>query len=280
MNFEIKIGIFGGSGFYDLLDDPWEVEVDTPYGKTSDKIMVGELAGKQVAFLPRHGKEHKFPPHKVPCKANLHALKSLGVEYIISPVTTGSLQANIAPGDFVIVDDFFDRTKQRDDTFYHGPKVAHFAFDKPYCEEMRKLAIEACKDAAAESAKKNSEVVWKVHKRGTIVVIEGPRFSSKAESKFFTRQGFSLVNMTHYPEVVLARELGLCYCSIALVTDWDVGLEGEEGVRPVTYQEILKVSRQNIENVKNVIKRMVGEMDVEKKRVCYCARAEEDAVWS
>ena len=216
MQHTAEIGIFGGSGFYDFAEgEVEEIKVDTPYGPPSDKIALMTVAGRRVAFLPRHGRTHSLPPHKVPYKANLWAFQSLGVTRVLSPSAVGSLQAHIAPGDFVINDQFVDRTTGRADTFYDGPLVTHISSAEPYCPQLRALAVAAARQNAIS-----------VHETGTSVVIQGPRFSSKAESRWFTQMGWDIVTMTQYPEVILARELALCYVTISLVTDYDAGRGG------------------------------------------------------
>lgn len=239
------IGVFGGSGFYSLADKVEEVKVETPFGLPSDLIAVAELKGKKVAFLPRHGKKHTIPPHMINFRANLWAMKELEVKKIISPFACGSLQHYIKPGEFVVVDQFVDRTRSRKDTFYDGPRATHISCDDLYCPELRQIA--------AQSIKK---IGVKPHEGGTAVIIQGPRFSSKAESRWFTQMGWQVVTMTQYPENVLARELEMCYCGIALVTDFDVGLVGE-GEEPVSAELVIKTFNQNIENIKKVVFDMI-----------------------
>ncbi len=259
MHHTADIGIFGGSGFYEFAEgDIEEIKVETPYGPPSDLIALMTVAGRRVAFLPRHGKTHALPPHRVPYRANLWALQSLGVSRILSPSAVGSLQAHIKPGDFVINDQFVDRTTGRADTFYDGPIVTHVSSAEPYCPQLRALAIEA--------AKQNGITV---HEAGTSVVIQGPRFSSKAESRWFTQMGWDVVTMTQYPEVILARELALCYVTISLVTDYDAGVVAD--VAAVQTHDVLEVLAQNTANVKNVLKTMLAEMPTE--RACPCADA-------
>ena len=219
-----EIGVFGGSGFYALLDDVERVEVDTPYGPPSDAVHVGTLNGRSVAFLPRHGADHRFPPHQVPYRANVWALREVGAKRILGPCASGSLQAGVAPGDFVVCDQLVDRTSGRDHTFFDGPTINHMSFADPYCPELRAAALAA---GQAEGIT--------VHDGGTVVVVEGPRFSTRAESAWFASAGWSVINMTQYPEAALARELGLCYATVALITDYDVGVEG---VPPVTHHPL------------------------------------------
>lgn len=213
-----EIGVFGGSGLYSMEGATVleEIKVETPFGAPSDLITIVEIARKRVAFLPRHGRKHQYPPHKVPYKANIWAMKALGVERVLAPNAVGSLQRHIKPGDFVICDQFVDRTRHRDDTFFNGPITTHVSTADPYCPQLRAIAIEACRDLGIPH-----------HERGTVVVIEGPRFSTKAESRWFTQMGWEVINMTQYPEVVLAREAELCYVNISIVTDYDTGLVAE-----------------------------------------------------
>lgn len=250
-----EIGIFGGSGFYSMLEKAEEIVVETPYGFPSDKITVGKMGGRKVAFLPRHGKKHQFPPHMIPYRANIWAMKEIGVERILAPCTTGSLQSDIKPGDFVICDQFVDRTIGRKDTFYDGPKAIHISSADPYCPELRAKIIEAARKEDIRA-----------HERGTVVVIQGPRFSSRSESRWFKSQGWGVVNMTQYPEVTLARELEICYANISLVTDFDVWQEN-----PVSADEVVQVFRKNIHIVKRLLTNMIPA--IPKHRKCLCARA-------
>jgi 5'-methylthioadenosine phosphorylase len=249
MEERAEIGVFGGSGFYSFLEDVKEIKVETPYGAPSDMVHLATVNGKRVAFLPRHGRNHELPPHMIPYAANLYAMKELGVTRIIGPSAVGSLQPRIKPGDFVVCDQFVDRTWGRKDTYYDGPIVTHLTGAYPYCEDLRKLAVESVKSKGIT-----------VHETGTVVVIQGPRYSTKAESRWFTSMGWDVINMTQYPEVILARELGMCYVNIALVTDWDAGCEGLEGVEPVNTEEIVRVLCQNNERVQSVILEMIARM--------------------
>ncbi len=254
-----EIGIFGGSGFYEFAEgDVEEIKVETPYGPPSDQVALMTVAGRRVAFLPRHGKHHSLPPHKVPYRANLWALKSLGVSRILAPSAVGSLQAHIAPGHFVINDQFVDRTNGRVDTFYDGPVATHVSSAEPYCPQLRALAIDSAKQQGVP-----------VHETGTSVVIQGPRFSSKAESRWFTQMGWDVVTMTQYPEVILARELALCYVTISLVTDYDAGTVVD--AKAVQAHDVLQVLAQNTANVKKVLKTMLEQMPPD--RACPCADA-------
>lgn len=261
MQNRAEIGVFGGSGFYEFAEGAVkEVKVETPYGAPSDKVALCTVAGKRVAFLPRHGKEHSLPPHKINYRANLWAFKELGVTRVIAPNAVGSLQAKIAPGDFVINDQFVDRTTGRADTFYDGPIVTHVSTAEPYCPVLRKLAI--------ESTKLNGVPV---HETGTCVVIQGPRFSTKAESRWFSQMGWEIINMTQYPEVALARELAMCYVNISLITDFDAGVVSESGEH-VESADVMAVLAKNNANVKRVIRTMLERMPAAREG-CSCADA-------
>ena len=252
------VGVFGGSGFYSFLDDVEEVAVQTPFGAPSARLRVGTLAGCRVAFLARHGTGHEVPPHRVNFRANVWAMRRLGVRRLISPCAVGSLQPRVHPGEFVVLDQLVDRTRGRADTFFDGPLVNSISFADPYCPELRAVAVEAVRAAGVTA-----------HERGTVVVIQGPRFSTRAESGWFRSAGWDVVNMTQYPEAALARELGMCFCGIALVTDYDTGLEGVEGIEPVTMDAIFAMLDANIENVRAVLTGMVPAIAAE--RACRCA---------
>ncbi len=257
MSKKADIGVFGGSGFYKFLENIEEVNVQTPYGSPSDSLFLGKVEGKTVAFLPRHNRKHSIPPHKINYRANLWAMKQLGVSRIISPCAVGSLQKDIKPGDFVISDQYIDRTSGRTDTFYDGPIATHVSAADPYCPELRELAI---KSTEANGVK--------CHKTGTIVVIQGPRFSTKSESKWFTSMGWSTINMTQYPEGHLAKELELCVVNIALATDYDSGLVGD--VPPVSHAEVMKVFQDNLENLRNVLFKLIGTIPAQRLN-CKCS---------
>jgi len=240
-----EIGIFGGSGFYSLLDDVREVKVDTPYGPPSDSIFLAQVAGRRVAFLPRHGRRHTIPPHRINYRANVWAMRSLGVKAVISPCAAGSLQHAVKPGDFVVCDQFVDRTRNRADTFFDGPIVTHLSSAEIYDPVLRRLAIDTIRDHAIE-----------VHERGTVVVIGGPRFSTKAESKWFSDAGWEVINMTQYPEAWLCRELGMAVVNISLITDYDAGvLEGTEAVNAMS---VLEVFQQNASRIQAVVLDLIG----------------------
>jgi len=247
------VGVIGGSGLYALLDEVEEVTAITPYGPPSAPVTIGEVAGRRVAFLPRHGLGHTLPPHKVPYRANLWALGQLGVRAIFGPFACGSLQPDIHPGQFVVVDQLVDRTYGRDSTFFDGEvspegftAVNHVTFAEPYHPGLRSVAIEAC----------NAEDVA-VHEAGTVVVMNGPRFSTKGESRWYSAQGWEVINMTQMPEAVLAAELEIPYAAIALITDYDVGLEGTDGIAPVTMEEVFATMERNAEVVRKVLFRAI-----------------------
>ncbi|GBC97751.1 S-methyl-5'-thioadenosine phosphorylase [bacterium HR17] len=256
------IGVFGGSGLYKMEGATVleEIKVETPFGAPSDLITIVDIAGKRVAFLPRHGRNHQYPPHKVPYKANVWAMKALGVERILAPNAVGSLQRHIKPGDFVICDQFVDRTRHRDDTFFNGPVTTHVSTADPYCPQLRQIAVQACKDLGIPH-----------HERGTVVVIEGPRFSTKAESRWFTQMGWEVINMTQYPEVVLAREAELCYVNISIVTDYDTGLVADGAVQPVSAEEVMRNFAASLEKARALLVEIVKRVPTE--RTCHCGEA-------
>jgi 5'-methylthioadenosine phosphorylase len=244
---QAEIGVFGGSGFYSLLDDVREVKVDTPYGPPSDSFFRASVAGREVAFLPRHGRRHTIPPHRINYRANVWAMRSLGVKAVISPCAAGSLQLHVKPGDFVVCDQFVDRTRTRPHTFYDGPVVTHLSSAETYDPELRRLAIATIRDHGIE-----------VHETGSMVVIEGPRFSTKAESKWFTDAGWEVIGMTGYPEAWLCRELGMAVVNIALITDYDAGIH--EGTEAVDAQSVLEVFAQNAERIQKVVLDLIGRL--------------------
>ena len=237
-----EVGVFGGSGFTSLLDDGEDVAVDTPYGAPSARITIGTIAGRRVAFMPRHGAHHEFPPHRINYRANVWAMHSLGVRWLLGPCASGSLQLPIGIGEFVVCDQFVDRTSGRPDTFYDGPVTTHVSAADPYSPVLRGLLIDGCRELGIT-----------VHETGTVVVIQGPRFSTRAESRWFTRMGWDVVNMTGYPEAWLARELTIAYANVSLITDYDVGLEGMEGVPSVTRDEVFRVFNENNARIRALI---------------------------
>ncbi|MFH1968223.1 MAG: S-methyl-5'-thioadenosine phosphorylase [bacterium] len=273
-----EIGIIGGSGFYEFFGkgstrlrsaspklqrgeqgfgEAREINIETEFGKPSDKITIGNVFGKKVAFLPRHGKNHQIPPHKINYKANISALKQIGVERIIAPSAVGSLKKSIKPGDFVICDQFIDRTKKRDDTFFDGPRVAHIESAYPYCHELRKVAVKQAK-----------KLKLKIHSKGTVAVIEGPKFSTVAESLSYSKMGCDVINMTQYPEVILALEAGICYLNISLVTDYDVGIYTKNKIKPVSIEQVLANFNKNNDKLKNLISEIIKHIPVDRKCEC------------
>jgi len=247
------IGVFGGSGFYSFLDDVTEHTVTTAFGTPSAPVTVGTLAEVRVAFIPRHGRAHEFPPHRVNYRANIAALRDLGVRAVLAPFAAGSLQPTIHPGDFVVVDQFVDRTSARADTFYDsfddGP--THVSLADPYDPELRAALVTAAR-----------ELDITVHDRGTVVVVQGPRFSTRAESAWYRSQGWDVINMTQYPEVALAREAGLRYAAVALVTDYDTGLEGLPGVEPVTQEQVFGFFEDNVHRVRDLLFNVIPRLAV------------------
>jgi 5'-methylthioadenosine phosphorylase len=239
--------VFGGSGFYSLLKDVEEVKIDTPYGAPSDSVFLATVAGRKVAFLPRHGRNHTLPPHKINFRANVWAMRSLGCQAIISPCAAGSLQQHVAPTHFVVCDQFVDRTNGRADTFYDGPIVTHVSPADMYDKELRRIAVECIRA--------NGIVC---HDGGTVVVIQGPRFSTKSESKWFHDQGWEVINMTQYPEAYLCHELGMAVVNISLITDYDSGVHA--GAEAVNAHDVLEVFKANSEKIKQVVLDMIGKM--------------------
>ena len=252
---QIQVGIFGGSGFYELLDDAREVKVDTPYGEPSAPIVIGDVGGRAVGFMPRHGRDHELPPHRINYRANLWAMSQLGATDVVLPCAAGSLQPTVAPGDFVIADQVVDRTRGRIDTFYDGPQTTHVSFADPYDEEMRQTAIATARRLGIT-----------VHERGTIVVIQGPRFSTKAESRWFSAMGWEVINMTQYPEVILARELQMAAVNISLITDYDVGLTDDPDVPPVSHEAVIEVFEANNARLRELLFAMVPELPLSPDR--------------
>jgi 5'-methylthioadenosine phosphorylase len=255
-----EIGIFGGSGFYSLLEGAEEVAMDTPYGPPSDVVTVGEIAGRRVAFLPRHGRRHQYPPHAINYRANVAAMKQLGVTRVLGPNAAGSLQPHIRPGDFVICDQLVDRTRGRGDTFFDGPQTVHVSLADPYCPQVRDVAWHVAQRLALRT-----------HRTGTVVVIQGPRFSTRAESRWFRSAGWDVINMTQYPEAVLAREAELCYVNIALITDYDVGVEGDPQAKPVSAEEVLAAFQANLGRLRDLITGIIADMP--RERTCPCGSA-------
>jgi 5'-methylthioadenosine phosphorylase len=254
-----EIGIIGGSGLYSLLDDAVEVRPATPYGPPSDCVAVGNLAGRQVAFLPRHGRGHRLPPHRINYRANIGALSTLGVKQIIAIGAVGSLTPEIPAGSLVVPDQIVDRTSGRAQTFFDGPGAAHVSFADPYCPAGRSSALRTARDGG-----------WEAVDGGVHVVIEGPRFSSRAESRWYAAQGWSVVGMTAHPEAVLARELGMCCTPLCLVTDLDAGAEAGQGV---THEEVLTAFAANLERLRLLLGDLVKELPDQSACGCSGLRA-------
>ncbi len=252
-----EVGVFGGSGLYELLEDAEAVPCPTPFGDPSDVCTVGRLGGRRVAFLPRHGRRHAIPPHRINYRANVAALHALGVRRILAPCAVGSLRAEIGPGDFVVPDQFVDRTHGRSDTYIEGPQVRHVSAADPYCPELRAVTSDMARALGV-----------RVHDRGTLVVIQGPRFSTRAESRWYAASGWDVIGMTGYPEAILARELGICYATIALVTDHDAGLEGAPDVAPVTHERVLEVFAENVARVRRLLERAIANLPDEPGCTC------------
>jgi 5'-methylthioadenosine phosphorylase len=258
-----EIGVIGGSGFYEFLSDSERVTISTPFGDPSDDVVIGDLEGRRVAFLARHGQGHRFPPHRVNYRANLWALRSVGVRQVLAPCAVGSLKPGNGPGTIVVPDQVVDRTWGRDHTVYDGlGPVVHVGFADPYCPRGRKVAINACRAAGMS-----------VVEAGTLVVINGPRFSSSAESRWHQQAGWTVVGMTGMPEASIARELAMCFTTIALVTDHDAGVGGGEAV---THAEVLRVFARSVDGLKAVLRSAVALMPVaedDASATCACRRS-------
>ncbi|HEU5159040.1 MAG TPA: S-methyl-5'-thioadenosine phosphorylase [Streptosporangiaceae bacterium] len=248
-----EIGVIGGSGFYSFLDDIEEVSVDTPFGPPSDPIAIGAIGDRRVAFVPRHGRDHRYPPHTIPYRANLWALRSLGVTRVVAPSAVGSLIPQYGPGTLAVPDQIVDRTSSRGQTYYDSGAV-HISFADPYCPAGRQVALAAGRDHG-----------WSPVDGGTLVIIEGPRFSTRAESQWYAAQGWTLVGMTGHPEAVLARELALCYTPVCLVTDLDAGITVGEGV---TQEEVFRVFAQNVDRLRDLIAEVVKALPAERDCPC------------
>lgn len=259
---EAEIGIIGGTGVYDpgLLEDVKEVKVYTPYGKPSDFVTMGTFKSKRVAFIPRHGKGHQIPPHNINFRANIWALKELGVKRILAPAAVGSLKEELKPGDLVVPDQFIDRTYGRGSTFFDGGQVCHVSVADPFCPELSEITYKVGKGLGLP-----------VHKGGTCVVIQGPRFSTKAESKLFRSWGAEIIGMTIVPECILAKEAEICYVSIATITDYDVWKE-----KMVSVEEIITTLKENVEKTRRLLGAVIPE--VPDERECGCKDALKDAV--
>jgi len=265
----VKIGIIGGSGLYQMpeLEDVEEVVIDTPFGSPSDAFIVGTLENNRVAFLPRHGRGHVLTPTEVPFRANIYALKLLGVERILSASAVGSLQEEYAPLDMVIPDQFFDRTRARarESTFFGEGIVAHIAFAHPVCEELGDVLEESCKV---------TEV--KAHRRGTYLCMEGPAFSTKAESEVYRSWGMSVIGMTNLQEAKLAREAEICYATLALVTDYDCWHPGHDAV---TADSVIAYLNKNVRNAQLIMKDAVRQLSAQERQ-CKCGSALKNAIFT
>jgi 5'-methylthioadenosine phosphorylase len=248
-----ELAVIGGSGLYALLEAAKDHSIDTPYGPTSDPITVAEVAGRQVAFLPRHGRDHQHPPHRIPYRANLWALRELGVTQILAPCAVGGLRPELGAGSFVVPDQLIDRTYGRTQTFYDTGAV-HVSFADPYCPTGRAAVLATGRVQGVP-----------ITDGGTMVVIEGPRFSTRAESRWYAATGGTLVNMTGHPEAVLARELAMCYTAIALVTDLDAGVEGDHGV---TQEEVFRVFAENTERMRELLLATLAALPTERSCPC------------
>ena len=256
-----EIGIFGGTGIYDsgLLKESKEITIETPFGKTSDSITLGEFNGRKVAFMPRHGKKHTIPPHLINFKANIWAFKELGVKRIIAPSAVGSLKEEFEPGHFALPSQFIDFTKSRKGTFSEDGRVIHISVADPFCPELQNVILDVANDQDV-----------KIHKDCTYVCIEGPRFSTKAESRFFRTTGADIIGMTLVPECQLAREAQICYASISTVTDYDVWAE-----KPVTAKEVMETLSKNVEATKKLLTILIDKIPETKS--CTCEKALEEA---
>jgi 5'-methylthioadenosine phosphorylase len=261
---DVTVGVFGGSGLYELFGEVDQIEVDTPYGPPSAPVSVSEVRTDHgsigVAFLPRHGPDHSIPPHRINYRANVWALHSLGVRRVLAPCASGSLQPDLHPGDIVVCDQLVDRTSGRSSTFFDGPTVNHVSFAEPYCEELRSIVGERAVAAGAT-----------VHRDGTVVVIEGPRFSTRAESQWYRAQGWHVINMTQYPEAVLLRELGICCSAVAIVTDYDAGVDDRPDVGPVNQEEVYAAFAAAMPLTRRIIVDVLTALPAE--RSCDCAHA-------
>ena len=261
MKENAEIGIFGGTGIYDsgLLENPQEIDIDTPYGKPSDKITVGIFNGRKIAFLPRHGKKHTIPPHMINFKANIWAFKELGITRIIAPSAVGSLKEELEPGHFALPTQFLDFTKSREGSFSKEGKVIHISVADPFCPELQSSILQVTEKQGLE-----------IHKDCTYVCIEGPRFSTKAESKFYKTTGADIIGMTLVPECQLAREAQMCYASISTITDYDVWAE-----KPVTAKEVIETLSKNVDKTKKILTELIDK--IPKTRSCSCEKALAEA---
>jgi len=261
---QAKIGVIGGTGLYDIegMTDIEEVDITTPFGKPSDAITIGKLEGVGIAFLPRHGKGHRISPTEVPYRANIYALKSLGVEHIIAVCSAGSFKEEIKPGDLLIPDQLIDRTRQRVSSFFSEGIVAHIPFAEPFCPVLSQIVYQAAKEVGA-----------RIHPKGTYVAMEGPAFSTRAESRLYRSWGADIIGMTGLPEAKLAREAEICYSVIGCATDYD---SWHENTEPVTVDVILDILHKNADTAKKIIK--LAASRIPERRNCDCATALATAI--
>ena len=261
MDQDIEIGIFGGTGIYDsdMLEDARQLRLDTPFGRPSDSVTVGTFRGRKIAFLPRHGRKHDIPPHLINYKANISAFKQLGITRIIAPSAVGSLREEIQPGHFALPGQYLDFTRSRDGTFSERGRVIHISVADPFCPELQSSIVDAAKQHSLD-----------IHQNCTYVCIEGPRFSTKAESRFYKSTGADIIGMTLVPECQLAREAQICYASISTITDYDVWAE-----KPVTAKEVLSTLEKNVKKTKLLLAELVEH--IPQTRACACPEALKDA---
>ena len=262
LSAQAPYGVIGGSGFYEFFDDAELVSVQTPFGEPSDDLVIGSIDGRQVAFIARHGQDHRFPPHRVNYRANLWALRSVGVRQVISPCAVGSLRADVGPGAIVVPDQVVDRTWGRDHTFYDGTgAVVHVEFADPYCPVGRRAVVSTAERHGTQ-----------VLDGGTLVVINGPRFSTRAESVMHQQAGWTVVGMTAMPEAGLARELAMCFTTVALVTDLDIGVDGSPAV---THEAVLAAFAENVDRLKGVVGHVIGALPdpADDGSGCRCRRS-------
>lgn len=254
-----QLAVIGGSGFYRYLDDSRSVTIETPWGPPSAPLTLGQLQGRPVVFLPRHGADHEIPPHLVNYRANLWALREIGATRVVGSCAVGSLRADVHPGHLMVLDQLVDRTRGRSDTFVEGHPVVHVQFAFPYCPVLSGALRAGGADAGGIT----------VHSAGTVVVVQGPRFSTRAESRWFRAAGADVVNMTQYPEAALARELGLCYAGAAMVTDYDSGLAEDPSVPPVDMGQVFEVLKRNVGNIQQLLAALARRLDT--LGPCSCA---------
>ncbi|MFO8102235.1 MAG: S-methyl-5'-thioadenosine phosphorylase [Dehalococcoidia bacterium] len=261
---EAKIGVIGGTGLYEIADmtNLEEVNISTPFGEPSDSITVGTLEGTNIAFLPRHGRGHRFSPHEIPARANIYALKSLGVEWIIAINSCGSFKEELKPRDLVVPDQVIDRTRGRVNTFFGNGIVVHLPFAEPFCPTLGQILYQAARDAGATA-----------HRGGTFIAMEGPQFSTKAESRLYKSWGADIVGMTILPEAKLAREAEICYATLACVTDYD---SWHDDLGQVRIEEIIEILNQNMDRARNIIR--LAAANIPPKRFCPCVNALENAI--